>query len=151
MSWHRELVATARVTMRPAELVGKQRPRTDYRNHRTYTPAKTAKAEKEVREAFLAAYGTSFAEYAGPVAILVSTTRPLARSNPKYWEGRSDIGKPDWDNLGKLVCDALNGVAFKDDSQVCTGTVAKLPRSACGTHPRIDICIEYFAEEYMKE
>lgn len=53
----------------------------------------------------------------------ISTTRPLAKSNPKYWEGRADLGKPDWDNLGKLACDALNGIAFKDDSQVDMGAV----------------------------
>ncbi len=28
-------------------------------------------------------------------------------------------GKPDCDNVAKAVCDALNGVAWKDDSQVC--------------------------------
>ena len=81
----------------------------------------------------------------------ISTTRPLAKSNPKYWEGRADLGKPDWDNLGKLACDALNGIAFKDDSQVDTGAVTKRPRSPYGTQPRIDIHIEYFVEEYVKE
>ncbi len=77
--------------------------------------------------------------------------RPLAKSNPKYWEGRSDLGKPDWDNVGKLACDSLNGIAFKDDSQVDTGAVTKRPRSPYGTQPRIDIYIEYFVEEYVKE
>lgn len=33
--------------------------------------------------------------------------------------------KPDWDNLGKLVSDALNQVAFDDDSQIAMCTVAK--------------------------
>ena len=81
----------------------------------------------------------------------ISTTRPLAKSNPKYWEGRADLGKPDWDNLGKLACDALNGIAFKDDSQVDMGAVTKRPRSPYGTKPRIDIYIEYFVEEYVNE
>lgn len=63
----------------------------------------------------------------------------------------ADLGKPDWDNLGKLACDALNGIAFKDDSQVDMGAVTKRPRSPYGTKPRIDIYIEYFVEEYVKE
>lgn len=51
MSWRRTLAATAHITMHPAELVGKQRPMTDYRNHRTYTPTKTLKAEKAIKDA----------------------------------------------------------------------------------------------------
>lgn len=151
MSWQRTLAATAHITMHPAELVGKQRPMTDYRNHRTYTPTKTLKAEKAIKDAFRAAYGETFANHDGPVVMRISTTRPLAKSNPKYWEGRADLGKPDWDNLGKLACDALNGIAFKDDSQVDMGAVTKRPRSPYGTKPRIDIYIEYFVEEYVKE
>ena len=151
MSWRQTLAGTAHITLRPDELVGKQRPRTDYRHHRTYTPDKTLKAEAAIRDAFRAEYGEAFAAHDGPVALRVSTTRPLAKSNPKHWEGRADLGKPDWDNLGKLACDALNGVAFKDDSQVIAGTVTKRPRALYGSKPRIDIYIEYFIEEYVKE
>lgn len=95
MSWQRTLAATAHITMHPAQLVGKQRPMTDYRNHRTYTPTKTLKAEKAIKDAFRAAYGETFADHDGPVVMRISTTRPLAKSNPKYWEGRADLGKPD--------------------------------------------------------
>lgn len=34
--------------------------------------------------------------------------------------------KPDWDNIGKAVCDALNGIAYKDDSQVVSANVYKV-------------------------
>ena len=30
----------------------------------------------------------------------------------------SPTKKPDWDNIGKIVSDALNKFAFKDDSQI---------------------------------
>lgn len=33
--------------------------------------------------------------------------------------------KPDWDNLGKLVSDALNGVAYDDDKYVVDAVVRK--------------------------
>ena len=90
--------------------------------------------------AFRAAYGETFANHDGPVVMRISTTRPLAKGNTKYWEGRADLGKPDWDTLGKLDCAALD-----------MGAVTKRPRSPYGTKPRIDIHIEYFVEEYVKE
>ena len=74
MSWQRTLAATAHITMHPAQLVGKQRPMTDYRNHRTYTPTKTLKAEKAIKDAFRAAYGETFADHDGPVVMRISTS-----------------------------------------------------------------------------
>lgn len=44
---------------------------------------------------------------------------------PKSWNrlkretAKWHTGKPDIDNLQKAIKDALNGVAYKDDSQVC--------------------------------
>ena len=36
------------------------------------------------------------------------------------------VVKPDWDNVGKIICDALNGVAWNDDAQVTQATVRKV-------------------------
>ena len=33
--------------------------------------------------------------------------------------------RPDWDNLAKAVCDALKGIAYRDDSQVVRSLVVK--------------------------
>ncbi len=33
--------------------------------------------------------------------------------------------KPDWDNIGKLVADALNGVAYDDDKCIVDAQVRK--------------------------
>lgn len=35
------------------------------------------------------------------------------------------ITKPDWDNVGKIVSDALNGIAYRDDSQIVDARVVK--------------------------
>lgn len=150
MSWRRELVATASAEVPVHRVMGKQRPRTDYRTRRTYTPTETVRAEAEIRAAWLAENGDGYRRHVGPVRMRITTQRPLAKSNPKFWEGRADIGKPDWDNVGKLVCDALNGVAFADDQQVTACTVEKGPRPAHGEQPRIGIRIEYYEERYEK-
>jgi Holliday junction resolvase RusA-like endonuclease len=43
--------------------------------------------------------------------------------------------RPDWDNLGKLVSDSLNGLAYKDDSQIVEATAAKY----YSDRPRVEI------------
>ena len=43
--------------------------------------------------------------------------------------------KPDWDNIGKIVTDALNKVAYHDDAQIVSGTVNKYYSS----EPRTEI------------
>ncbi len=149
--WERRRVGSADVTVPMERIVGKQRPRTDYRNHRTYTPKRTRDAEEAVRQAFRETCGERFAAFDGIVRLHVTVKRPLAKSNPKRWRGRADLGKPDWDNVGKLVCDALNGLAYKDDSQIEVGTVTKLPRVPHGEEPSVRIYVEYFTEEYAKE
>ena len=35
-------------------------------------------------------------------------------------------GKPDWDNIGKVFSDAMNGLVYKDDAQIVHCQVAKL-------------------------
>lgn len=36
------------------------------------------------------------------------------------------ILKPDADNIAKIVCDGLNGIAYKDDKQIVSLTVLKV-------------------------
>lgn len=50
--------------------------------------------------------------------------------------------KPDWDNVGKIVCDALNKVAFHDDSQIVDGIVIK----RYSEQPRVEVEIWEVAE-----
>jgi len=47
------------------------------------------------------------------------------------------IKKPDADNILKVVCDALNNVAYKDDSQIVEALVCK----KYGRQPRIEVTI----------
>lgn len=86
------------------------------------------------------------ATFEGPVDVRVSYSRPLAKSNPKCWKGRADIGHVDCDNVLKLAIDAINGLAFKDDRQVLKAEVEKYPRRPYGMPNHMDIAVTYYEE-----
>ena len=97
----------------PGKPTPKARPRV-MRGGWTYTPAKTKKQENLVkllaisrRQALkLAISGGDFR-----LQVICYGAHPLS----------------DWDNLGKLISDALNGVFWHDDRQVVDARVMKLP------------------------
>lgn len=69
----------------------------------------------------------------GPCICLITAVFPRPKSKTKKRGDNPRLlhtGKPDCDNIAKAVCDALNGVAWKDDSQVCELTVSKVVASA---------------------
>lgn len=65
--------------------------------------------------------------------------RALPKSRPKKVESEPDTIKPDCDNVGKIVLDALNGVAYDDDGQVTCLLVVKHDRTR--TDERIEVSI----------
>ena len=144
--WELRRVDMRRLSFSPTEIVGKGRPRMDTRSRRTYTPAKTRRAEDSIRREWRNVHGEDMAAFADPVVVRVAYTRPLAKSNPKYWAGRSDLGKPDADNVLKLVLDALNGLAFSDDAHIISLHIEKFPRSPHGNQPHMDITVIYYKE-----
>jgi Holliday junction resolvase RusA-like endonuclease len=52
------------------------------------------------------------------------------------------IGRPDLDNIEKLVCDALNKIAWRDDGQVAIVSKAK----RYGSPGRIEVVISWIAQ-----
>ena len=72
-----------------------------------------------------------------PLSVTIDVQRALPKSLWDKVRALFDTGKPDCDNIAKAVLDALNGVAFDDDSQVVTLVVRKYPRA------RISIDDEY--------
>lgn len=102
---------------------GKARPRFSRRSGTVYTPAKTAKYEKEIRQSFLAAGGKMIPE--GSYAIVIMNAYfeiPKSYAKGKRLACERNINrpdkKPDIDNVLKVVLDALNKVAYEDDKQV---------------------------------
>lgn len=109
---------------------GKQRPRFTKRGV-TYTPRETSEREREIAFAYRQEFGSlKFPRV--PLGILITAVMPIPKNAPKYKIPDMLSGvirpavKPDWDNVAKLVCDALNGVAFDDDKQIVSARVEKL-------------------------
>ena len=107
---------------------GKGRPRFT-RGGRPYTPKATRDYERAIREAFENANGRPPEPFSGPIAVCIMTYRQLPNSAPKSVISEQDTHKPDIDNVAKIVLDALNGVAWKNDAQVVSLTVSKLNRT----------------------
>lgn len=88
-----------------------------------YTPKQTKAFERLIRKR--AAY--CFNEpLEGPVRLIVEFHLGPQKSMKKAIIGKPHVSRPDLDNLVKSVKDSLNGVWFKDDSQVFDMRAIKL-------------------------
>jgi Holliday junction resolvase RusA-like endonuclease len=116
----------------PGQPIGKGRPRVGKRgNHAImFTPAKTVSYENLVKHAaFEAMAGAALIE--GPVRAVVH----MACQIPASWSWKRSAQamrheirpttKPDIDNVLKAIFDAINGVVWKDDVQVCDCQIRK--------------------------
>ena len=117
-----------RITFKiPGECRGKMRPKaTSFGGHaKVYTPAKQVEYENWVRLCFQEAYPDFVPIKEGvpvSVAIGVFMKTPKSFSKKKTADALAaricPLKKPDLDNAVKSILDALNGIAFHDDSQV---------------------------------
>ncbi|MBQ9600857.1 MAG: RusA family crossover junction endodeoxyribonuclease [Neisseriaceae bacterium] len=108
---------------------GKARPRFT-RQGKTYTPLKTKNYEQHIaHRALQAMYGTESLpewerETEKPIFIAIEAVFPIPKSYTKTKRQACLNGeqlptvKPDVDNIVKVVGDALNDIAYKDDKQV---------------------------------
>lgn len=108
---------------------GKARART-VRGH-SYTPENTVLYENHVKQSFLASVKKRWFE-GQPLEVSIAAFFPIVKSASKrdktlMAEGKLfPTKKPDADNIAKVICDALNGVAYCDDTQIVKLTVRKL-------------------------
>lgn len=153
MGWNRRITGFECVSVPVDDVVGKQRARTVRANGvtRSFTPKKTVDFERAIRDAWINGVGISMAGFTGPVLVNITYRRELAKSNPKFWTGRDDTGKPDLDNVVKSVLDALNGVAFADDSQVVYIECGSDFRAPHGSGNNVSVAVRYVDETYEKE
>lgn len=99
---------------------GKARPRFT-RQGRVYTPTNTVDYETQIRQAYVAA-GVQLISDTAPILICITAEFKKAKSNKM----QAPTLKPDTDNIAKIVCDALNGIAYHDDKQITSLTVDKV-------------------------
>lgn len=119
----------------PGPPVGKARPKVVRAKNgmsMTYTPDKTVAYEELVRLRFQEVLkDRNFQPLEGALRIKIFAGYPVPKSTSKKHRAAMLAGtelptkKPDWDNIGKIICDALNGVAYKDDAQVTESQMRK--------------------------
>lgn len=110
----------------PGVARGKGRPR--FSNGRTYTDAKTRNAEAWIRQCAIEQVGHLHLEC--PLSVEMTIDVVVPKSWPKAKREAAQIGelratgKPDLDNCFKM-CDALNGIVWKDDAQIVHATISR--------------------------
>lgn len=106
----------------PGKARGKGRPRVTKLGV-TYTPAETVNAEAFVKQrAFQALAGRPMLDGAlrMTIEIIVEPPKTLTKARRAAIEGGKErpTSRPDLDNCIKLVADALNGIAYRDDAAI---------------------------------
>ena len=117
----------------PGAPTGKQRPRVTMRGGyaKAYTPDKTVNYENLVKLMYgQEAKGRVF-DRDKSLRMLIVALYDIPQSTSKKKAELMRIGqirptkKPDLDNVAKIICDALNGVAYHDDASVVDLKVVK--------------------------
>ena len=124
----------------PGKPVGKQSVRVA--SH-AYTPLQTREYMSRIASIFTGTY-PRHNPYDGAVEIRIYAFYPIPKSTSAKTRDLMLAGsvrptsKPDWDNIGKIVSDSLNNLAYRDDKQIADGRV----QSWYGNEPRIEIEVE---------
>ncbi|MGI6096418.1 MAG: RusA family crossover junction endodeoxyribonuclease [Lachnospiraceae bacterium] len=118
---------------------GKGRPRMTKTGH-VYTPQQTIDYEEKVRIAWKKSAKGRKMTGALSVEILVFFETPKNWSMKKKTEmmGKFAEKKPDIDNVAKIILDALNKLAYHDDSQVVAISCQKM----WGTESKVHVSVE---------
>ena len=117
----------------PYEPMGKERPRA-YSCHghtQVYTPYKTREYEEMIRTIYSLQVGhkrfPDDAEILLEVIACFSVPKNTSKTKRELMlnGGILPRKKPDYDNIAKIITDALNGIAYKDDSQIVWADIRK--------------------------
>ena len=127
----------------PGEPVGKARAKTVKNKYTgktmSYTPEKTANYENLVKVCYKGVYfGDSPIKVGIDAYFKVPTSYSQKKKHQCLFNSCPVTKKPDCDNIAKIICDALNGIAYDDDKQIIELTVRK--RWAEFAHVEVEIC-----------
>nr|DAD69563.1 MAG TPA: Endodeoxyribonuclease RusA [Myoviridae sp. ctbwh6] len=129
---------------------GKGRPRfsTVCGHVKTRTPDQTVIYENLVKTEYRNQSGVRFPDDAMlDVRVMAYYTIPKSISKKKR-QAMLDhkvrpTKKPDFDNIGKVICDSLNGIAYRDDAQIVDAQVRKFYSDT----PRVVVIITDIPDE----
>lgn len=129
---------------------GKGRPRfsTVCGHAKTRTPDQTVIYENLVKTEYRNQSGVRFPDDAMlDVRVMAYYTIPKSISKKKR-QAMLDhkvrpTKKPDFDNIGKVICDSLNGIAYRDDAQIVDAQVRKFYSDT----PRVVVVITDIPDE----
>jgi Holliday junction resolvase RusA-like endonuclease len=131
----------------PGEPQGKGRARTvrlkNGKAH-TYTPDATAVYENLIIVEYQRQAGGRKFPDGEMIDLRIIAYYAIPASSPKKKKALMEGGGmrptklPDWDNIGKVVSDALNGIAYRDDKQVVDAQVRKFYSDT----PRLEITVQ---------
>lgn len=115
----------------PGKITGKARPRVNTLTGRAYTPGNTKDYEMLIKQYFKIKY-PKYETLEGRINVkIVAYFEPPKQTSKKQVElmlenNISPTKKPDIDNVIKIILDALNKMAFKDDSQITKLDIEKV-------------------------
>ena len=129
----------------PGKITGKGRPRVNSYTGIVYTPTKTKDYECLIEQYFLLKY-PRFKQIEKRTKVSITAYFGVPKSTKKTEVEAmlnqiiSPTKKPDIDNIVKIVLDAMNKFAFKDDTQITKLEVEK----KYGTEEKIVVKIEEY-------
>lgn len=122
----------------PGKPLGKQRARVT--RWGTYTPKQTVNYETLIKQLYIV---KELPKLEGYLKIDIDAYFEIPKSTSKTNRERMVNGemlpdkKPDLDNIQKIICDALNGIAYDDDKQIVKAVINKW----YAADPRVEIRI----------
>ena len=114
----------------PGKIIGKGRPRLNSYTGQVYTPTRTKDYENLITQYFMLKY-PRFKPFEGRVSVEITASFEVPKSTKKsdknlMLENKlNPLKKPDIDNIVKIILDAMNECAFKDDTQITILAVEK--------------------------
>lgn len=131
---------------------GKARARTFYNPKlgrvQSMTPENTVLYENQIKHCYVQQAGARWFNKE-PLAMYITAYYPIPKSTTKKDRQLICSGKlyptkkPDADNVAKVICDALNGVAYGDDTQIIKLSILK---AYTEEQPRVQVFIEEIKE-----
>lgn len=114
----------------PGKIIGKGRPRLNSYTGQVYTPTRTKDYENLITQYFMLKY-PRFKPFEGRVSVEITANFEVPKCTKKsdkdlMLENKiNPLKKPDIDNIVKIILDAMNECAFKDDTQITKLAVEK--------------------------